>query len=166
MLITPEYLEKQKLLHETKPHYGTCGAEYAPQVKELCGRLKTKDVLDYGCGKRELERALGWRIRNYDPALPGLDMEPEPATLVVCTDVLEHIEPECLDDVLRHIRSLTLNCAVLSICTVPANKHFPDGTNLHLIIEPAKWWVHKIYEHFEVLQFNNLDPHGFFVVKP
>lgn len=168
MLISSEYREKQKRLHETKASYGTCGAEYAPQVKELCSRLKTHDVLDYGCGKRELERALGFAIRNYDPALPGLDGLPDAADIVVCTDVLEHIEPECLDDVLRHIRSLIKpgGVGVLSVCTVPANKHFPDGSNLHLIIQPMRWWVEKLFEHFTVLQFNSLDPNGFFVVKP
>lgn len=168
MLISSEYREKQRKLHELKPNYGTCGAEYAQQVLELCNRLNTRDVLDYGCGKRELEKALGWEIRNYDPALPGLDADPEPAMVVACTDVLEHIEPDCLDEVLQHIRSKIKpgGIGVLSVCTVPAHKHFPDGTNLHLIIQPMKWWVLRLYQHFNILQFNNLDPNGFFVVKP
>lgn len=165
MLITPEYREIQRKLHEIKPNYGICGAEYVKQVLEVSDQMKSRDILDYGCGKRKLEEALGFPIRNFDPAIPGLDEEPEPADILVCTDVLEHIEPECLDEVLAHLKSLTKRCAILTVCVVPANKHFPDGRNLHLIIQPMRWWMDKIQEKFRLLQFNDLDTVGFFVCK-
>ena len=67
-----------------------------------------------------------------------------PAELVICTDVLEHIEPELIDNVLKHIESLTLKTAYLIIDTLPAQKNLPDGRNAHLIIENQDWWTNKI----------------------
>ena len=79
-------------------------------------------------------------IREYDPAVPGKDAEPQPADLVICTDVLEHIEPDCLNDVLDHIRQVSLKYAFVNVSTRPAVKFLQDGRNAHLIIQPADWW--------------------------
>ena len=44
----------------------------------------------------------------------------DPQDLVVAFDVMEHIEPHCLDDVLAHIQSKALKHAVFLIANVPA----------------------------------------------
>ena len=45
---------------------------------------------------------------------------PKPADILLCTDVLEHVEPEKTEEVLRHIKSLTLNVATsLIYCQQP-----------------------------------------------
>jgi hypothetical protein len=93
-------------------------------------------------------------VFSYDPAVEGIDEEPDPADLVVCTDVLEHIEPDCLDDVLADISRCTLKVAMLTVCTVPAAKHLPDGRNAHLIVENSRWWMRKLFHHFDPLTFN------------
>src|SRR6266576_3305387 len=95
VLITKTYRELNLRLHQTNEAYGTSGQCFAHIVAETARLLKTKSILDYGCGKRTLQAKLGFSIQNYDPALPGLDTKPLSEDIVVCTEVLEHIEPEC-----------------------------------------------------------------------
>lgn len=148
MLISKEYLSMQRLMHQNKKNYGVSGKYHAGEVREFM--KPGESILDYGCGQRTLEAALGFKINNYDPCIPGLDAPPEPADFVVCTDVLEHIEPECVDAVLDDIRRLTKRIALLSIHLTPALKHLPDGRNAHLIIEDEYWWEKKIKERFDI----------------
>ena len=84
-------------MHEDHNTYGSSGHKWADLVRSF----NTKDILDYGCGKRTLEKKLGFEIQNYDPAIPAHEAQPKPAELVFCGDVLEHIEPEKLDAVLK-----------------------------------------------------------------
>ena len=105
---------------------------------------------------RTLEKALGFKINNYDPCIAGLDSEPKPAEFVVCGDVLEHIEPEYLDNVLDDIQRVTLNTCYLIIATQPAMKILPDGRNAHLIQEGFGWWAPKLAARFNVMSYKNL----------
>lgn len=150
MQISEAYREQNAKLHDN-PHYGVSGHKWAPMVKQLAGG--STDILDFGCGKRTLEKALGFSIQNYDPCIPGLDATPEPASVVVCGDVLEHIEPECLDDVLDELRRLIREVGLFTIATGPAKKYLPDGRNAHLIQEGAQWWIPKIWQRFRITQF-------------
>jgi hypothetical protein len=45
-------------------------------VTALATKYATRDILDYGCGKKDLQWALGYDIQNYDPCVEGCDMEP------------------------------------------------------------------------------------------
>jgi len=141
VLITDSYRELNALLHRTNPHYGTSGKRYAEVVRQISDAVGSRDILDYGCGKRTLEGALGFPITNYDPCVTGLDSTPEPHDIVACTDVLEHIEPDCLEDVLKDIRRCTKRVAMLLVATRPAVKYLADGRNAHLIQETFEWWA-------------------------
>ena len=79
-LISESYKAQNQQLHEN-PSYGVSGHKFAGVVAEMALSMGTKDILDYGCGKRTLEGALGIPIKNYDPCIPGLDAEPAPADL-------------------------------------------------------------------------------------
>lgn len=126
----------------------------------------SRDILDYGCGQRTLERDLGWAIRNYDPCIPGLDASPDPADVVVCTDVLEHIELECLDEVLDDLRRVTRKAGFFVIATRPAEKTLPDGRNAHLIQEPISWWMPRLEARFVVSQVKEMAGEFAVVVRP
>ena len=148
-LITPGYRELQSRLRARPEGYGRSGAKNADPLIRFAVETGARSILDYGCGEGRLKSALterGWTgsIKEYDPCVPGLDALPAPADLVACTDVLEHIEPECLDNVLGHLRSLALKHAFLLISTVIAGKILADGRNAHLIVQPASWWESKL----------------------
>jgi hypothetical protein len=163
--ITPEYLEQNRRLHEAGD-YGVQGKRWAPPVLKLCEELGTRDILDYGCGQRSLEAALGFPIRNYDPCIPGLDAPPEPADLVVCTDVLEHVEPQCLDDVLDDLKRVTRTAGLFLVATRPAVKFLPDGRNAHLIQQPKSWWLPRLEKRFRVSQVRDMQGEFAVIVRP
>ena len=166
MLISEAYREQNKQLHEN-PHYGVSGSRYAPIVRLLCDKERTYDVLDYGAGKCTLQSALGFEIQNYDPCIPGLDEKPRPADIVACIDVLEHIEPDCIDDVLDDLFRLTKKRAFFVIANRPAKKTLPDGRNAHLIQEGPEWWLPRLMSRWHLAQFSevmNKDQVGGFMV--
>ena len=81
-----------------------------------------------------------------------------PITVHNCSDVLEHVEPEYLDNVLETIRSLTEKVAYFVIATsLDGTKTLPDGRDPHLIVEDGEWWVDRIYEHLPVYRYYKQD---------
>ena len=158
MLISPEYAEHNRSLHEAVPAYGAKGSQWAGYVAALVHDDGHASVLDYGCGKGSLAAGLaldGIIAHEYDPAVRGKDQPPAPADLVVCTDVLEHIEPDHLDDVLAHLASLTQRKLFVDVCTRPAAKTLPDGRNAHLSLHDAAWWKAKLSGWFDVQCWTN-----------
>lgn len=152
MLISDHYREQNRLLHEDRPDYGASGARWAPLVAHLAEAFHAQSVLDYGCGKQTLAASLpDMNIRGYDPAIEGLDAAPEPADLVICTDVLEHIEPANLAAVIEDLRRVTKAALFVAIHTGPAKKALPDGRNAHLIQLGYEWWLPRLWPHFGLL---------------
>ena len=163
MLITDDYRALNRALHQARPDYGRSGHRWARLVERLILENEIDSVLDYGAGKGTLAAHFTpGRIRQYDPCVPGMEAPPEPAELVVCTDVLEHIEPDCLDDVLDDLARVATRLALLVVATRPAVKTLPDGRNAHLIQEPATWWLPQILARFDLAGFNETP--GEFVV--
>jgi 2-polyprenyl-3-methyl-5-hydroxy-6-metoxy-1,4-benzoquinol methylase len=153
MLISEEYRKEQQHMHENL-RYGAASKKFARQVMRVLEKHRPKSVLDYGAGKGALGVALSTRVhdfkfREYDPAVPAISSVPAGRfDLVCCIDVLEHVEPECLDSVIAHVREKTGKIAFITIHTGPAGKTLSDGRNAHLIQEPMLWWVDKLSEHF------------------
>lgn len=150
-LISDEMLAANSMMHQDKGGYGGSGWRHAPIVWEYAKQLEARTILDYGCGERTLRRQLrrdgySGAIKEYDPAIPKLAALPKPADLVVSTDVLEHIEPDLLTNVLDHICDLSIKGSYLVIATRLANKKLPDGRNAHLIVESAEWWIDRVTE--------------------
>jgi hypothetical protein len=146
-LITKEYRAQISKLHADQ-RWGGDGKKQAETVKAFWDELEkegARTILDYGCGLETLAKVLKpLRVSGYDPGIPGKEGMPKPCDLVVCTDVLEHIEPAKLDNVLQHIYTLTGKGAYIVVATRPAKNFLPDGRNAHLIIENAEWWTNKL----------------------
>lgn len=144
-MISPEYRATLEAMHAESP-WGTKGYHYAAAVRAFKESLPTcRTILDYGSGAESLAKACpDLDIRCYDPGVPARAAPPEPADLVVCTDVLEHIEPAYLDDVLKHISTLARVGIFLHIATKLAKRTLPDGRNAHLIVERPAWWLAKL----------------------
>lgn len=144
MLISPEYQEQLRQFHASRT-WGEGGYKFSRAVKRLAENLGTQDILDYGCGRGTLRTTLtGFNVREYDPGIEGKDDLPEPADIVVCTDVLEHIELACIDAVLDHLCGLTKKVCFVVISLRLAHSTLPDGRNAHLIVAGERWWVEQL----------------------
>lgn len=153
-LITDAYRALITQLHDEREDWGMVGAGFAPVVLALCERAGVKECLDYGCGKQRLRDALapdGITVHGYDPAIAEVSAPPEPHDVVVSFDVLEHIEPECLDEVLADMKRVTRKFGCFTIATRPAKKILADGRNAHLIVEPAEWWLKRLHPYFRLV---------------
>lgn len=165
-LITEQYRRLNAVMHEKLPDYGVQGREHFIDIDTLAQSMKTQDILDYGCGKGTLAMHFPFTIKQYDPAILKYSDLPESADLVVCTDVLEHIEPELIGNVLDHLRSLTKRVLYTTICTKPAKKSLPDGRNAHLIIESSKWWFSALEDRFEIINYKKAENHILVICTP
>lgn len=167
-LISDTYRAQQEHLHATTS-YGTASIKYAPLVTEIVNKLEVTHLLDYGCGKsmnliKYLKPKHKLTYQAYDAGVPDLSGMPVPAQMVACIDVLEHIEPDLLDNVLDHIASLTEAVVFLTVHTGPAIKHLPDGRNAHLIQQPMEWWLPKILQRFELQTVQLRHANAFYVI--
>lgn len=82
---------------------------------------------------------------------------PASAGIVVCTDVLEHIEPACLDEVINHMRALMRVAGYFVIATRPdESKLLSDGRNPHLIIKPGDWWRSRLSSAFNITKWSEI----------
>ena len=162
--ISPEYKAMQEQMHDTHERYGVSGSEHASRVFMAGAQIVRKfgkcDILDYGCGKETLKAAMeecfpaipGMRVIGYDPGRDGYDAEPKMAQVVVCTDVMEHVEPECVDAVLRHLCELTEHVAIIDVALTPAVKTLPDGRNAHICLKSRDWWLSFIKKYFVLIE--------------
>lgn len=167
-LISEAYRQQQDYLHKNT-NYGTASIKYAPLVTEIINRLEITHLLDYGSGKnmnlgKHIKPGHRLQYQAYDPCVEELSGAPVPAQLVACIDVLEHIEPEYLDNVLDHIASLTEAVAFMTVHTGPAAKTLPDGRNAHIIQQPMEWWLPKFTQRFELQTVQVRHHQAFYVI--
>ena len=161
-LITEDYRKLQEQLHEN-PKYGMASVAYAPMVAQVLDAVGANELLDYGAGKGRLAETLAQivkrplKIHHYDPAIPEWSAAPQPCGFVTCIDVLEHIEPELIENVLDDLKRVTTGIGVFTVHTDPAQKFLPDGRNAHLIQKPAAWWLPKFLNRFELCMFNRVE---------
>jgi hypothetical protein len=167
--ISPEYLELQKQMHDASPRYARSGGNHAARVFMAAAQIAKKrgecSVLDYGSGQGTLldgiTRAFpdipGVTYREYDPCIQGKDTDPESAGVVFCGDVMEHVEPECVEAVIKHIHYLTKEIAIVVVSTRPAHKNLPDGRNAHICLQKPNWWASWFRKYFVVIEQNVTD---------
>jgi len=156
---TEEYKQMQLELHKNEK-YGNTGKQYAQIFFQAISQLAKKHdevtVLDYGAAKGRTVSAIQkeyWipphvSFYNFDPFVEEYAGKPQPATFVICTDVMEHVEPECTIAVLDHIQYLTKNMVFFSISLTPAKKTLPDGRNAHINLRDPEFWLRKIRQRF------------------
>lgn len=158
-LITPDYLKLNQELHEQDPEWGITSPFVCSTVATLIGRYQCQTVLDYGCGKGKL---LGAR---YDPAIPEYAAPPEPADLVVCSAVLEHVEFMSLYPVLNELERLTQKVAFITVSTVDSTKILSDGSNAHRVVKPIEWWIVGLSQRWKMKAAENFDNWFWFLGK-
>lgn len=150
--LTTENYRNQLREKHALTKWGKSGGSHIIEVMKMARELGAQSIVDYGCGRGTLKPAVEkedptLRVFEYDPGIPGKDMLPKPGDLVVGTDVLEHVEHEKLNAVLRHIFLLSKRGAYLVISMSKARETLPDGRNAHLVVQNQEWWVEKLREH-------------------
>lgn len=153
LTITPAYRELNSQLHQASEGYGSQGWMWLGPVLTLAQTYGATSLLDYGCGKDSLARwapelSPPMRLESYDPAITEHSADPPICDFVACLDVMEHIEPKLLPNVLAHIRGKMRKAGFMVISLRKANKALPDGRNAHLIVQPADWWMAQLQSVF------------------
>jgi 2-polyprenyl-3-methyl-5-hydroxy-6-metoxy-1,4-benzoquinol methylase len=156
-LVSPEYrLTLIDTHHQTKNEWG--GGHSVDKLPKYEGTLKSLNVetiLDYGCANGKFKIYMNkhkpfYHVFEYDPGIRGKDSPPPPCDFVVCCDVMEHVEPEYLDSVMKHLKSLVVKGGFFNISTKEAITVLADGTNAHKIVKDGNWWVELFSKYFEV----------------
>lgn len=150
MLITEAYRKELQEIHRLDEDWGT-----GPKGKiiYICNFLYVNNVtrlLDYGCGKGMLGLFLPIEVSNYDPAMFEWSDDPEPEDYLLCADVLEHVEPECIEDVIEHLVSKFNKKALLSISLQKSKKILADGRNAHILVESEAWWINLLKKYSNI----------------
>jgi len=154
-VLSPEYAEMNRRLHEEVDAYGSGSIADAKQITAFCRQHGLKSILDFGCGKGALKPAVqgvapDLKVLEFDPAIEGKqDLPQEQVDLIVALDVMEHIEPEYLSNVLETMRDLGPKLVFLVIALFPAKKVLADGRNAHLILESVSWWSTRLAPYFQ-----------------
>ena len=138
-------------------------------VSGIIDKLEIDSLLDYGAGSNlsltnTLKPERKFTYYPYDPGVPEYSDPPEPAEMVTCIDVLEHIEPEYLENVLDHLEELTEVVLFASVHMGPAGKVLDDGRNAHLTQQPMEWWFPKFAERFDIQTLQLVSPVEFFII--
>jgi len=156
-MFTKEYLEELKDIHiDPKRPQGFGGkVKDLGQFHNYMNYWSPSTCLDYGCGKGVIlaylkETYPNTEFAGYDPALKMWDYRHQNKfNTVFCNDVLEHIEPEFIADVLQDINQYATDYIWLRIDTRPARKELSDGRNAHLIIEDKDWWMEMLQHNID-----------------
>lgn len=152
-LISDEYRELNKELHKKRKDYGPGKPhKWIKKVIELKNKYNAKSFLEYGCGKGLLVEEINKRgilpAQGYDPCIDKYNILPNSADLVLCVDVLEHVEEDKIDSVLEHIESLTDKVCFILVELMKSNKTLADGRNAHILLKSKDWWFDKLNEIF------------------
>lgn len=159
-LLTPEYKSQLVKKHQTSP-WGGGGWTWIPDVARLivAHRLKQPTVLEYGSGRRTFKQTMAWamphvHVTEYDPGVSGIDIVPTGQfDLVLCTDVMEHVERQFVDQTFDRLHAYTLHATIFNIACTPSKSTLPDGRNAHITVEPPAWWrgrIERLWPDIEV----------------
>jgi 16S rRNA A1518/A1519 N6-dimethyltransferase RsmA/KsgA/DIM1 with predicted DNA glycosylase/AP lyase activity len=155
-MISPEYRQLLERTHAKGP-WGLASLNEIDRIVLMLNRFQITHVLDYGAGQQNLSKKLPDLIPNlivdsYDPGIPAIANTPAPAPFVCCIDVLEHVEPEYIDQVLDDLQRVVANLGYFTVAVDPATKILEDGRNAHLIVQPVEWWAQKIQARFAIVE--------------
>lgn len=182
-----DYADWYNKIYKNRPEYN--GADKA-KLNIIKNSVKNKDVkslsiLDVGCGRGHylrLFREMGFKsILGIDPSrecatkylkdVPHIvsdfssfakNIPTNQYDIVFCTDVLEHIKPEEVDDFIKELTRL----APYSILGIANHPDVQEGIELHLIQEPWDWWERKLLTKYSTVKFlNRLHGNKFFFAE-
>jgi hypothetical protein len=147
-----KHLAAYQHIHATNPTYGQgSGLAVCSAIRNYIAPHLPPDghsVIDYGCGRSRMIFDIfpdALIHARYDPAIPEFSGLPPPQgfTFGICTDVLEHIPENELDETLL-LLSLTARKWIFIVCTRPAGQLLPNGENAHCTVRDPEWWLDQL----------------------
>ena len=167
-MYSKKYIEELRIIHADKTRLKGFGGKMKDlgEFHTYMDKWNPSSVLDYGCGKGTIlgklkEQYPDTGFAGYDPAVVYYANGATEVDCVFSNDVLEHIEPEFIGQVLHHIDTLDNKYIWLRIDTLPARKRLSDGRNAHLIIEDQDWWTEMIQHSIDgIVVYNNVNKKG------
>jgi ubiquinone/menaquinone biosynthesis C-methylase UbiE len=151
---------KYKRILELWPEYGH--RNHGADAVRLVAEMAPNAVVDVGCGNnafcKMLWKLCGCNCTGVDLVHPDADIiapahdlpfEDKSFDVVTAFDVLEHLIPDEIDEVLDELARVGRDF-VFKIA------HFPHemwGHELHLTVQPEEWWLEKIGRVGDVIEF-------------
>lgn len=161
-------IELYKQLHKTRS-YGDTGHNYCSDIISFIKETNAASYIDFGCGTGSLRKSLlgyGFRIDEFDPAIPGKDKIPKKNyDLVITTDVLEHLYENEIDNFFEEIMMLNPKFMYHAVSTRDAIIKLPDGTSCHKCIQNSNWWKEKLEKNTKAKKINVHDNHDLSIFK-
>jgi hypothetical protein len=147
MAISKEYQEQLEELHSKVDSFGK-RSKLPDEFKDLLDNVEFNSILDFGAGKGNVFNTLvvdypNATVHAYDPVTFNNSL-PNSVDIIYSSDVLEHIEPELLDETLADLFNRAQKFQYHLIACHPAKKKLNDGRNAHLIVEEPQWWKTKL----------------------
>lgn len=151
------YAKSYRAMHQAnaKVFSGHLDPEFADHIARLVRETDAATLLDWGSGKgyqyladRVHERWGGILPTCYDVGVVQLTRRPT-GTFdgVICTDVLEHIRPDDVNDVIAELVGYARRFLYVNVCCRESGRTFPDGENVHLTVRPPDWWRRRFRRH-------------------
>jgi SAM-dependent methyltransferase len=165
-MLSTNYQKQLRELHISKSNFGKRST--IPEILDsFIKNYDIKSILDFGCGKGEMIKSLKEKYPNiqvygWDPAFNSQIDLPDQVDMIISTDVLEHIEPNLLDETIDDLLKRTNKLMYHLVACHKARTILPDGRNAHLIIETPDWWQQKFRKL--PVEFLHEEVYGF--IKP
>jgi SAM-dependent methyltransferase len=152
------WLRRHRETHTSHALFGTHRHPYLfDMVRQIALSLTEPEgerpsLLDYGCGKgvflREIARAELFRyVRGFDPAVDAFKARPaQRYDLVVCLDVLDQLEAEFVEPVIRDVAQYAGRTALFDVITVQTE------ALAHLRPRSAATWREIIGRYMQVAE--------------
>jgi len=171
------YFEKAKMVYTTLINNGSYNPKEIRYLKDKYYKTDKnpfKKGLDVGCStgtgvKHARDRGYNmygcdiadakerWKekgIEKYCTTCPAHKMPYKNNEFdhIVCTEVLEHIPEQYIDDTLKEIKRVGSNRFSFTIHLSLESKPAFKGMYLHFLVKPSAWWLRKFKEHgFKIL---------------
>tara|TARA_R110000824_G_scaffold67611_1_gene175145 strand:- start:449 stop:1042 length:594 start_codon:yes stop_codon:yes gene_type:complete len=158
------YLYDKNMDHKGR-HYGR--QNWGEGSYDLLNSLVVSSLIDVGCGRNDFvkwAREQGIEATGIDIASPLADVvcpahdipfEDNKFEYLTSFDMMEHLLPEEIDDVLIEFNRVASKGFLFHISHKESQSKV-RGKQLHLTVRPESWWIEKIEKFGETNTFKGL----------
>lgn len=119
-------------------------------IEKFVKIMNPSSIIDYGCGYAEGTKNLSTPVYNYDLFVEQYNKPPEnPADLIICYNVLHHIEEIIFNNIVAHLAKL---CNTFLLCNIML-----DGSPRYVKMIDArtpKWYFDRFDDTFCIVDYH------------